>query len=363
MINMTTMIPAMPPTARRLLTGTGVVLAGMLAIEGNVQAEELNALVWCDHLDDELIQPFEDQHDVTVNLREYEGTGTALAMIEQSRPGDWDVFVVDSTDVRRVVARGILAELDPADFPLDDIPAGLAIEDLHTVDGNWYAVPEKFGYNTVAFDRNRVDPDDMRDVNSIWDPKYQDRFAVYDYYLPVIAQVAVALGKSPNELTEDDLPAIRDKLFDLKDNAAMVSDIVSSQTALSTGEVDMVVGGGEFAVSVLAQEQPNLDWVLPEQGGIRWMQAIGVFDDSERQELANEFVQYILSPDAQAALATSSCYWGMPANQEAALSDEEKEILRWDEQPDFIDNSYSYPVVTDAFDAKLQDVWAEFLAH
>ena len=34
--------------------------------------------------------------------------------------------------------------------------------------------------------------------------------------------------------------------------------------------------------------------MLPDEGGVRWTQAIGVFADSEKQELATEFVQYIL---------------------------------------------------------------------
>lgn len=354
------------------LATTGFVLAGATLVVGAslgfatpavAQPDELNALAWCDHLGADLIEPFEEKHDVTVNLQEYEGTGTALSIIEQSRPGDWDVLVVDSTDVRRVVNAGILAEIDPDDFPTGNIRDGLGLERLHRIDGAWYAMPEKFGYNTVAFDRTRVDVEDMRDIDMMWDEKYADRIAVYDYYLPVIAQVAVALGMSPAELTADDLPAIRDKLLELKDNSAMVADVVSSQTALSTGEVDIVVGGGEFAVSVLAQERPELDWVLPEQGGIRWMQAIGVFADSERKDLATKFVQHVLSPEGQAAIATSDCYWGMPTNTKANLTDNEKEILRWDEQPGFIANSFAYPVVTDELDRQMQDVWAEFLAH
>ena len=46
-------------------------------------AETLNALVWCDHTDPALIRPFEEANDVRVNLKEYEGTGTALSIIEQ----------------------------------------------------------------------------------------------------------------------------------------------------------------------------------------------------------------------------------------------------------------------------------------
>ncbi|WP_217987738.1 hypothetical protein [Halomonas salipaludis] len=52
-----------------------------------------------------MIEPFEEAHGVTVNLREYEGTGAAFAMLEQSRPGDWDVLVIDTIDVPRAGRR------------------------------------------------------------------------------------------------------------------------------------------------------------------------------------------------------------------------------------------------------------------
>ena len=46
------------------------------------------------------------------------------------------------------------------------------------------------------------------------------------------------------DLTQDDLPAIKEKLFEMKKVSRQVSDVVASQTALATGEVDIVVGGG-----------------------------------------------------------------------------------------------------------------------
>ena len=79
-------------------------------------------------------------------------------------------------------------------------------------------------------------------------------------------------------------------------------------------------GGGEYAVAGLQAENPALDWVLPDDGGIRSMQALAVFESSERKALATEFVKWVLSPEGQAHPATSSCYWAMPANSKAALS-------------------------------------------
>ena len=105
----------------------------------------------------------------------------------------------------------------------------------------------------------------------------------------------------------------------MKELAATVGDVVTVQTALATGEVDIIAGGGEYVVAGLHAENPALDWILPDEGGIRWMQALAVFKDSQRQDLAVKFVQWVLSPEGQARLATSACYWAMPANSKATL--------------------------------------------
>ena len=187
--------------------------------------------------------------------------------------------------------------------------------------------------------------------------------AIYDYYLPVIGLAAVNLGLRTSELTEDDLPALREELFAMRDAAASVGEVVASQTALATGEVDIVVGGGEWLTAVLASERPELTWTIPEKGAVRWAQAIGVLEDSERKDLATEFVRHVLSPEGQAALATSSCFWGMPANAAAGdvLSDEQKAVLRWDDQPDYLARSQPYPAPSPELDAAMQDLWLEML--
>ncbi|MBP0615030.1 ABC transporter substrate-binding protein [Jiella mangrovi] len=348
----------------RLLALAASVAAITVTTAANA-AEELNALVWCDHTDPALIEPFEKAHDAKVNLKVYEGTGAALSIIDQSQPGDWDVLVIDSIDVPRAIDAGILGPLPEDEMPVADIDPTIRMDDQTMRDGKRYAVTEKYGYNTISFNKDKVDPADMEDMTALWGDKYKGKIAVYDYYLPVEGMVAMGLGKKTADLSDSDLPAIRDTLFKLKDNAKLVGDVVSSQTALATGEVDILVGGGEWVTAGLSAENPALDWILPKQGGVRWAQAIGVFKDSKKQKLATEFVKYILSPEGQAKLATSSCYWAMPANEKAGadLTDAQKKALRWDEQPEYVKNSQLYPTPSPELDAKMQDVWTEFLQH
>lgn len=324
-------------------------------------AESINALVWCDHTDPEFIRPFEEANDVRVNLKEFEGTGAALSILEQSQPGDWDVLIVDGVDVPNLVKDGLLASIPESALPLDDIWPEVLLEQNHKFDGKWYGMTELFGYNTIAYNKDKVDPADMLDMTTLWGDKYKGRIAVYDWHTPMIGLVALGLGKTTAGLSEADLPEIKDTLFKLKDNTAQFTDVVASQTALATGEVDILFGGGEWLTGVLSSEMPNLDWVLPEQGGLMWSQSVTMLADAENPDMALKFVQYILSPEGQAALATSSCYWAMPANRNtgAELTAQQKTILRWDQQADYLANSQLYPSVSPELDEKLEDLWLE----
>jgi spermidine/putrescine transport system substrate-binding protein len=172
---------------------------------------------------------------------------------------------------------------------------------------------------------------------------------------------ALSLGKKTAELTEADLPAIREVLLKMKANAKLVGEVTASQTALATGEVDILVGGGEWVTAGLAKENPALDFSIPREGAVLWSQALTMFKDSKNKDLALKFIQYVLSPEGQARLATSSCYWGMPANSKAALTDEQKKTLRFDEQPGFLSRAQAYPAPDADLDKKMQDVWTEML--
>lgn len=343
-----------------LLGGTAMWLVGAAA-----NAQELNALVWCDHTDDALIKPFEEKFGVTVNVREYEGTGAALALLEQSRPGDWDVLVIDGIDVFRAVESGLLAPLPDDQLPTADFFPEIVMAENNTLDGVTYAVTEKFGYNTISYNSEKVDPADMQDLSTVWSDKYAGRISIYDYYLPVMGLAAIAEGVATADIDAKSLDTIGPVLSQMRSSAASVAGVVAAQTALATGEVDIVVGGGEWLTAVLAEEQPELTWTIPDQGAVRWTQSIGVLADSEQRDLALEFVKYIVSPEGQARLATSACFWGMPANSAAGeiLTDDQKSVLRWDDQTDYLARTQLYPAPDADLDVEMQDLWLDTLSQ
>lgn len=339
---------------------TTAALAG-LAFGSAASAQDLNALIWCDHSDPALLKPFEDANGIKVNVKEFEGTGAGLAIVDQSQPGDWDVMVIDSIDVPRGVEKGLFDPLPEDKLPLGDLFPEVTMDSSTKIDGKRYGVTEKFGYNTIGFNNTKVDPADMQSMSSLLDAKYKGRIAIYDYYLPVIGMAALAIGKKTAELTDADLPAIKEVLLKMKANSKLVGDVTASQTALATGEVDVLVGGGEWVTAGLAKENPALDFSIPKEGAILWSQSLAMFSASKNKDMALKFIQYIMSPEGQARLATSSCYWGMPANKMAALDASQKKILRFDEQPGFLKRAQHYPAPNADLDKKMQDLWTEMI--
>ena len=347
-------------TLRAFLKMSAAAAAG-LWLGGQAMAADLNALVWCDHSDPNLLKPFEDANGIKVNVKEFEGTGAGFAIVEQSQPGDWDVMVIDSIDVPRGVEKGLFDPLPEDKLPFADLFPEVVMDGKTKVDGKRYGITEKFGYNTIGYNKAKVDVNDMQSLAALTDPKYKGRIAIYDYYLPVIGMAAMAIGKKTSELTEADLPALKDVLLKMKANAKAVTDVAASQTALATGEADVLVGGGEWVTAGIAKDNPDLDFSIPKEGAVLWSQSLAMFKDSKNKDMALKFIQYILSPEGQARLATSSCYWGMPSNSKAALSDDQKKILRFAEQPDFLKRAQPYPAPDEALDKKMQDLWTEML--
>jgi spermidine/putrescine transport system substrate-binding protein len=346
--------------SRRLL-GASVAALAFMASYAAAGAADLNALVWCDHSDPNLLKPFEDATGIKVNVKEFEGTGAGLAIVEQSQPGDWDVMVVDTVDVRRGVERGLFEPLPENQLPIADIFPEVLMDQHSRFDGKRYGITEKFGYNTISFNKAKVNPADMQSLAVLGNDAYKGRVAIYDYYLPVIGLAAMAIGKKTADLTEADLPALKEVLLKMKANAKAVTDVVASQTALATGEADVLIGGGEWVTAGIARENPDLDFSIPEEGAVLWSQSLAMFKDSRNKDAALKFIQYILSPEGQARLATSSCYWGMPASKQAALSADQKKILRFDEQPAFLARAQGYPAPSEELDKKMQDLWTEMI--
>lgn len=346
---------------RHILLGAAWAAVTMALTAAAGATETLNVIGWCDITDPALNEPFEKAHDVKINIKTHEDPAVAQTIIEQSAPGDWDVFHTDAAMIHTHVAKGLLAPLDPKDFDFDSFFPQVRQTDLHTVDGKLYAVPELFGWNTLAYDKDKVPSEDIASYAVLWDPKYKGRIAVWDFYTQIFQNVAQSLGIEPKDITSENLPAIEARLLALKDNVAVVGDTATIQTALATGDVDIVLGGGQWIVAGLQGENPSLEWTVPSEGGVFYLESAGLLAGSQKKALATEYLKYLVSPEGQARFAMNKCGMAMPASMKAALSDSEKALLRWDRKDEDLSSSRINEYYAPEIDRMMLDIWSRFI--
>ena len=355
-------------TRRRFLrhaTGAAGALALGAAIGPSpaLAAGAMSFLTWCDHLDPRLIGGFEERTGIEVNAKTYEGTGSALAIKDQSSPGDWDLFCLDFQDTPMVARQGYLAELDDHRVPWDHIFTGIREQPHAYTEGRLYGIPDKFGYYGIAYNKDRIDPDDARSASIMWNPKYKGRIAVYDYYFPIIQLVGLSRGLAPGDIDVENLHStIREPLLALKSHTQVVGDIVTVLNALHAESVDMIIGGAEWSVALDMVENKSLDYTVFDEGALLWNESLAIFSDSRNPDACWRFIDWTLSPEGQRYLATSECYWALPVRKDTPLTEEEARILRWEEQVAILDNAHPSTIGAPDLDGAMLDLWQEFLA-
>ena len=91
-----------------------------------------------------------------------------LSLVEQSKPGDWDVFVIDAPDVPQVAGSGLLMELPEDIAPWGDMFDEIKNSPFTRVDGKLYAAPEKFGYYGFCYNKDKIDEADAKRGDLPW---------------------------------------------------------------------------------------------------------------------------------------------------------------------------------------------------
>ena len=71
---------------RREALGAGAAALALgasgLSTRAKAADQELNILVWCDHTDATLLEPFEKANNCRINVKDYQETGAALAVLD-----------------------------------------------------------------------------------------------------------------------------------------------------------------------------------------------------------------------------------------------------------------------------------------
>ena len=306
------------------------------------EGQTLNVLGWGDHFNDEVLDPFREMYGVTINVKETAAATEVIPLAKASPAGFYDVIVTDVPTVELLVENDILEPLDMSRFDTSTFFPIVLDGNEGAYEGETYLIPTKYGFMAVAYNTEYVDTEDAKSWDIFWNPKYEGKVGLWDGAFSVYGILAIHLGYEPGPMTMEQEEEIKDLLRQIKANDLKVVGYVADLQQALANESAWVIHGAEWVVSGLITDGLPVDWVLPDEGGVRWMEGVGIGRGTENMELAELLVQYIISPEGSSKVAVNEVFWGMPTNAAARdfLSEEELSILNWDNQAEFLERSW-----------------------
>jgi spermidine/putrescine transport system substrate-binding protein len=353
-----------------LIASALVILIAIVAWQKFSPANErvINVLCWPGYDEPELNQPFEQKYNVKINFKTYVGGDQMYALLSQSK-GVYDAAVVDAEYVVKLNAIGKLSVLDPANYDLSDYFPPFQHFVLAVQNGKQYAIVTRWGSNGLVYNTKYITESEANSYAVLFAEKMKGRVGIWDWYLPSMGVISKGLGfQDAYSLTPDQFSQLQDQLRRLRPQVAAIYGTLSEMTtALANEQAWIIPAAGAWVAAVLQGQNKPVDWSVPKEGGVMWTEALTIPADAPHPDLAKLYVQYMITPQAQALLAERQVGHNNVPNRKAysLLTVEQRKELKILSDQDALDLIARLSVrqlPTNQTESQWQAAWEQFKA-
>lgn len=296
-----------------LRLGGGVALSAPFVSRAWAQTTEINMLAWYGHGEPDIVGAFEEANNVKFVPKYYAGGDNMLALIAQSPPGTYDLILSDAEFVQQLNALGYIEELNAADYPFDD----MLHPDFEKFPGHWaddklFSMMVRGGHLGVSYNTNSVSAEEAASYDAFWKPELEGKVGHFDWHLPSLGMMSLKNGNGAGlwDLDEDQWQAVQETTMSLRPQVGGFFDYGGTFNGLKNGEMQAMVGIGDWITGVLERDGAPVASVIPNEGGIQWTESYSIGIGSEKADICKQFIQYMLSPEGQVKSAQMAAYPG-----------------------------------------------------
>ena len=261
---------------------------------------------WDGYMPPEFAEEFEAATGIEVELALHTTNEDIMGKLEAANGGGFDVVFVSAPFAEILDKRGWAAQLDHDQIPnLENLSPEAS--ELDYDPGNAFSVPYTWGTTGLCY-RTDLVTEEIDSWADLLQPAEELRGKITmlatDRWLLLPAQKL--LGHSVNSTDEAELEEARDLLIEAKDNLLAYDD-TTFYSRLVSGEAWLVEAWDGWCNYGIA-EDPNIGWVVPEEGSDVFVDAMVVLESSENKAAAHAFIDYILTPEVGVWVAENILY-------------------------------------------------------
>lgn len=293
-------------------------------------SETLRVLAWVGYEEPEIVGPFETEFGVEVLTETFTGADKMFAKLSQA-PDAYDVVVIDPEYIEKLNNAGFLSSLDEADFEFSGYIDSLKRFPLSWIDGELKAVLIRFGINSLVYNSEKITDKEAQSYQILFADKVTGKVGIWDWYLPNMGIFSLINGNMPPyQLDREGLEQVRETMARLSPQvSAFLGSFSDVNAALARGDIWLVPAHGEHTAAILADEGLPIKWTVPDEGGIMWVETLGIPREAGNRELAIKYIQYIQRPEVLAKLTWRRAYRSNTPSVEAInlLSPAQQDLL------------------------------------
>ncbi len=217
-----------------------------------------------------------------------------------------DVVVLTDWMVGRMIRLGWCRPLDNAAFP---DKARLLPELRHPSfdPGRRYTVPWMSGMTGLAYNRRRTGRD-LTGMRDLFDPRFRGRVTMLTEMRDTLGLVMLANGRAPERATMADVDAACALVQRYRENGQIRAFTGNDYTEdLASGNIAVAVAYSGDAAG-LAQDNPDLGFVVPEEGGMWFSDCMFIPAPSHRVRVAMAWMNYVYQPAVAARIVEATLY-------------------------------------------------------
>ncbi|HJG47704.1 MAG TPA: ABC transporter substrate-binding protein [Facklamia tabacinasalis] len=292
-------------------------------LESSLGLTDGNTIVfynWGDYIDPELLTQFEEETGYSVIYETFDSNEAMMTKIEQGGTR-YDVAVPSEYMIEQMIEADLLQEIDHSLLPnLENINPRFL--DLEFDPNNRFSIPYFWGTLGIIYNTNYVDESEVQQWNDLWNPKFRNNIMIYDGAREVLGVGLQSLGYSLNETDSTRLREATNKMKTLMPN---ILALVADEMKMHLGNEEAMIGvtfSGEASMAIW--ENPELAYVLPEEGSNLWFDNIVIPHNAQNVEGAHALIDFLLRPEVAAQNAD---YVGYSTPNEAATALMDPEVI------------------------------------
>ena len=285
---------------RSFLTATGAVAAGF-HLPIFAEQKNLNFYNWDTYIGETTLDDFASATGIEVKMDLFGDNTELFAKLREGNPG-YDVIVPTNDYVERMWRANLLQPLVHSMLPNFRENIAPRFQDADFDPGRKYSMPYMWGTMGIGYRKSKVArPDSWSAVWGEQSAQHAGQIGWISEPGSMLGMVMRYLGYSFNSTNPDEIRQAADQLIKFKHNTKGIFED-NGQDLLASGEIDLTVEwNGDIAQ--LINEDPDVDYVIPKEGGYFWQDCLCIPNDAPHPENAHAFINFLMDAEIGRDLA------------------------------------------------------------